>query len=280
MMKKLLLFLGLTALAITISTSQAFAFSLEMNGNPYLGPIQFKYNDYDWGTIYGANTIFDNEGAGSGETNSYGIFNVTQILGQTNVGTWVEVWSPTASEALEGWFYGLSDDKVDLNASGQGTIYSVGGIIEMYLGSQNMNITAGPNAVAPTLGNPPTDNWDAADGTLFLSANFVPGAALTDTTTTYAQQINSIANPLLGSGEAYLSLTGGLYAPMLDTNGYLGGTADLKMQANFNGPAEYGWIAESFDPVRGTVIPEPSSMLLFGMGMVGLATRLRRKKVA
>jgi hypothetical protein len=67
--------------------------------------------------------------------------------------------------------------------------------------------------------------------------------------------------------------------------------ADLKVQSdltaliNPNGttPAEfwvdsYGWSAVSEDPVTGSVVPEPATMLLLGTGLMGLAGLSRRRK--
>jgi len=280
-MKKLSLVFAVICVSLLLTASNASAFQLLMDGSPYTGEIQFKYNNWDYGTLYAPGTSFDLGGAGTGATNSYGVFQVTNIQGRTSGGTWKDVWTPTASETLEGWFYGLSDDKVNLSALGQGTIYSIGGTIEMYLGVPDLNVTSGPNAAPPALGSPPTDTWSVSNGSLFLSASFVPGVALTDVTTTYAQQINAAAQPISGHGDAYLDLTGGSHMSLFNTNGYLGGAADMFMGANFVGglpTAEFGWTATSFDPVLGRTVPEPASMLLVGTGLLFGAGSLRRKK--
>ena len=268
-------------IVMLVSTS-ASAFELTMGGSPYLGQIQLKYNNWDYGTLYNPGTSFDNGGSGSGSVDSWGVIQITEIQGRTSGGTWATVWSPSATEALEGWFYGLSDDKVNLDAKAQGTIYSIGGKIELYLSpAQDLSIVAGPQL--PTPGNPawvPTDNYNATNGSLFLSADFVPGIVWNDATTTYAQQINSITQPVSGHGDAYLSLTGGSYMSLFDSNAYLGGNADMLLASNFVGPGDYGWVANSFDPVQGYAIPEPTSMLLFGIGMLGFGVTRKRKKTA
>ena len=78
----------------------------------------------------------------------------------------------------------------------------------------------------------------------------------------------------------YLDIASGSHKWLFDTNGYLGGTADLFAIFDFGPTGRNSFDSKSSDPVRGTATPEPTSMLLIGAGMLGLATRLRKKKAA
>lgn len=280
-MKKVIFIIAALVLGLGFVTSEAMAFGLSLDGiNPYYGEVQFKFNNWDYGQLYGANTTINHGGAGSGRTDSYGVLQVTEIQGRNSGGTWQTAWAPTASEALEGWFYGISDDRVNL-VNGTGTIYSTGGLIQLFLGPRNLNILAGPGTV-PALGLAPTDNWNASDGTLFLQGDFVPGIVMGDNTTTLASQVDSILDPVSGRGTTYISLTGGSHQWLFDSNGQPGG-ADFLLSNDYRGPGDFNWTVNSYDPVTGattTPVPEPASMLFLGMGLVGLLTAARKKKVA
>ena len=65
-----------------------------------------------------------------------------------------------------------------------------------------------------------------------------------------------------------------------------GSGIDLSFDSNFllPGHPQYGtvwdngnWAIQSDDPVRGTVIPEPTSLSLLGLAVAGLLARRRRK---
>lgn len=87
--------------------------------------------------------------------------------------------------------------------------------------------------------------------------------------------------------QAFLNIVGGSEAYMFDRDVY-GPGLDLAMGANlqlpFN-PAYTGtpqdignWAVRSWDPVQGNVIPEPATLTLLGLGVLGLGARIRRNK--
>lgn len=92
-----------------------------------------------------------------------------------------------------------------------------------------------------------------------------------------------IANPPVGHGAGYLDvLPGGAVGSLLDTDGFptAFGNRDAFFEFNFRIPGSGGFQLNSDDPFLGHAVPEPTTMLLFGMGALGLVTRLRRKRVA
>jgi hypothetical protein len=275
-MKKITWILAVAVLAGVLMVSQASAFSL----GGYSGLIEIKYDNWDYGKLYDPNTHFDKGNpAVLTETDSYGIVNVTQILAWNPISHLynVSLWVPTGSEAIKGIFYGMEDNKVDINSTGGGTINDIGGRIELFLGANNLNPSAGPGLV-PAANTAPTDIWNATDGTSFLTADFMP-VIKGDGVTTYAQTL-TVMNPADGTvngvGSGYLNVTGGAYKTLFDTNSQLGGT-DLFLTADYTGPGDSSWTVNSHDPVLGAV-PEPATLLLLGMGLIGLGLGRRYRR--
>jgi len=88
---------------------------------------------------------------------------------------------------------------------------------------------------------------------------------------------------------AYIHITGGYAQSQFDTNVF-GPGEDISLSQTYvlpgNGnyadsPAQAGnWAISSSDPVKAapSPVPEPATMTLFGLGLAGLFTRIRRKK--
>lgn len=103
-----------------------------------------------------------------------------------------------------------------------------------------------------------------------------------------------------GAGQFFASVVGGAYDWMFDTNGYTSpndGTTTADILGNFRYDAQdidadpdgsggadisygdKGWDFELEDPLRGnTVVPEPTTMLMLGIGLIGIAAIGRRKR--
>lgn len=282
-MKRLKRYLG-ALLGVLCSAFAVQALALPFSLGGYQGPIQIKYNNWEVlnipsscisGGILTNCTIASPNTTGGGD--NYGIVKVSSIMDGSGVTT---LWSDGNGGAeITGVFSDIGIQNIHVLSGSDFGIDSIGGVFSLYLNPLGSLATAGLS----------TANFNAAKdqytgitgGSSFLSGIFAPGIlGVSDPTITVSGTTSTNSLPPRGSSSGYLSVTGGAYMGMFDTNGYPNGS-DMLLANNFTPlGATGGFNLTSFDPIIATV-PEPGTVALLGIALVLLgAGQLRRRRTA
>ena len=237
----------------------------------------------DWFGNANASLTPNTWGQANGSEDSWGIMFVNRIYKAADP-TKV-LWQSSAAEYITGLYYGVDDDNI-VPTAGTYDFYGVSGHLDFYLDAApvdfNQSLGTGGRVVADPTGKTYTT---VTDGSPFLTMDFVPGVTLgnadpNDDHITFFANLSSTTSPFTGSGMAYASITGGNYGDLFDSDAYkwASHTADFELGWHVVAPSTTAdWLVDTYDPFKGTAVPEPASMLLVGTGFMCLAGWGRKK---
>jgi hypothetical protein len=267
--------------------------------NAYAVPVTFNIDElYDWGRLYtyspgppatytttNSNPAFfgvppdtpvgtafpaDTPGIADGKEDTWGAGNVASVK---TVPANTVIWQEGASE-LTFMFYGFDDNLITKpNIVGTSTIQSIGGHILVY--EDLANDFDGSLGTAGRTGL--TTYTGATEGILRL--DLVP-VAINGFGTTLSSDFSF--STLSGSGAMYLNVSGlGTWDSLYDTNTQPFG-ADMSftftVRDNSISPTVSDWVVRGDAGGEANLVPEPTSMLMLGVGLAGIVVA-RRKKV-
>jgi hypothetical protein len=272
--------LGAVAAALLSAAPVQAAPSLGAAFDNYNGPVKIKFENWE---------SFDTRDIEVGSIN-FGVLRVTSIHDADGNALFVSGFM--GSPWLTGVFYGIEVTEVTPDGTGFNG-KATGGRIDIYLNPTNFDPnqgTGGYGAAGCAIGGSCYNGiTNVPGGELVLSLELASGIDPLNSNVTLNADFNTATLPTSGGAQAYYNVIGGSLASKFDTDSLDTpfGKRDMYAENNFcpNGFPGCGteagdWQLQSDDPIEGYVIPEPATLAVLGVGLLGLGVAVRRRRRA
>jgi hypothetical protein len=240
-------------------------------------------------------TNYETRVTAAGQTLS-GVFTLDQIGKPLAGGGLISTWNQGAGGE---YLYGLFTDLTVQNFGGEnpGAVTTfTGGTLEVYKLNSAFDLTNDGTVYADlrAAGGGLSNAWLTASFASINPFGTTLVSSVKNITTNNQSGVNKSWIGINSSGDGYLDVTGGTMKDTFDTNSIPLLRPDLTPfhQADFTlantfsilnvgqGPLNHqvlGWDVVSSDPITGSAVPEPGTMALFGIGLLGMAIYGKRK---